>query len=370
MPDDNDKKLDKILGAMDNVGSRVDALGARMDAIEKTPPPAKIADAEGCSPEMMQKLDDDAASRKDDDEPDFLKSMPEGTAADKTRKDAARAHWSSRKDTYKRRADADAGQELDDELKALCDAAVKRGDAEMPPELMARAGDRKDAAKKYFDTRRDAHRKDAALPEDLKDTLDKDAMKRDDGDDGEPKELTQMADGARKDSARTFHRGRVGVYRAVRENAVKPLAARLEEIASSIPRVVEEADRDLLAAAQARADSVYHMFGRSAPRPLQGEVLLDYRRRLAKGVQEHSPTWKDVHLPTLGAEAFDKVETQVYADAATSARNPADVPEDELREVTSSDATGRRITEFVGRPGAWMRDFSAGRRRVRLIRNS
>jgi hypothetical protein len=345
MPEgDAGQKLDKLLTAMDN-------LGARMDAVEEKV--VKRPDAEGCPPEMMQKLDDDAAKRDDGDEgePEELKGMPEETASDKARKDAAGAFWKGRKDVYgKRRADAakraDADKEIPEELKKEIDDSAKRDDA-MPPELAAKAGDRKDAAGAHWKSRKDFHMKAKAdaegkekeLPEDLKNALDDDAKKRGDEDDGEPKEIEKMADGVRKDSARAFHRSRVASYRQVRLDAVKPLAQRLDDLSARMPKVLADADREAFADVQARADTTYHALGKVAPRPMDGEDLLAYRRRLAKGVQEYSAT------------------------------NPTDLPEDELREISKTDTTGRRITSFVGRPGAWMNGFSSGRRIVERFDN-
>ena len=371
MPEgDAGQKLDKLLTAMDN-------LGARMDAVEEKV--VKRPDTEGCPPEMMGKLDDDAAKRDegDDGEPEELKGMPEETASDKARKDAARAHWKGRKDTYKSRRDAAKKDgELPEELKKEIDDSAKRDDA-MPPELAARAGDRKDAAGAHWKTRKDFHMKAKAdaegkekeLPEDLKNTLDDDAKKRGDEDEAEPEKLKEMADGVRKDSARGFWRSRRDAYRSVRRDAVKPLSQRLDDLSARIPKVLADADREAFADAQARADTVYHALGSSAPRPMDGEDLLAYRRRLAKGVQAHSGTWKDISIGTLGAEAFGVAENQVYADAMISARNPTDLAENELREITKTDTTGRRITSFVGRPGAWMNDFSTGRRIVERFDN-
>lgn len=378
MPEsDNGQKLDKLLTAMDN-------LGARMDAVEGKVMKRDDEGEEGCPPGMMDKLDDDAAKRDDGDdgEPAELQGMPEETAADKSRKDAARAHWKGRKDTYrarradakkrddKMRADAD-GEGIPEELKKEIDDSAKRDD-EMPPELAARAGDRKDAAGAHWKTRKDFHAKrgDAEkLPEDLKNALDDDAKKRDDADEGEPKELKEMKDGARKDAARRFHRSRVESYRQVRLDAVKPLSQRLDDLAAKMPKVLAEADRDAFADTQARADTAYHALGSVAPRPMDGEDLISYRHRLAKGVQQHSATWGKISLGTLGAEAFGVAEAQVYADAMVAARNPTDLAEDELREITRTDTTGRRITSFVGKPGAWMSSFGSGRRIVERFDN-
>lgn len=132
-----------------------------------------------------------------------------------------------------------------------------------------------------------------------------------------------------------------------------------------------KADADEPAAyadAQARADSVYAAFGDSAPRPLQGESLMAYRRRLARKLQTHSTAWKAVKLEAIGdAAALAVAETQIYADAANAARNPVDLPGGKLMEITRTDATGRRISEFRGSPNAWMDSFKApGQRLVKI----
>lgn len=117
--------------------------------------------------------------------------------------------------------------------------------------------------------------------------------------------------------------------------------------------------------AQARADSVYAAFGDSAPRALQGESLMAYRRRLVRSLQKHSTAWKDVKLEAIGdAQALAVAETQIYADAAHAARNPVDLPGGKLQEITRTDATGRRISEFRGSPNAWMDSFKAPAQRM------
>jgi len=126
---------------------------------------------------------------------------------------------------------------------------------------------------------------------------------------------------------------------------------------------------DALADEQVRADSVYAAHGATASRPVQGETLQAYRRRLAQGLQKHSPAWKGIDLSTLPPPALEIATAAIYADAAQAARNPVDVPEGTLREVVSIDSTGRRITSFVGEPRAWMDQFGASRRRVTGISN-
>ncbi len=130
-----------------------------------------------------------------------------------------------------------------------------------------------------------------------------------------------------------------------------------------------DADYEAMADAQAEADKVHHAFGDSAPRPLQGEDLLAYRRRLASGLKKHSSAWKDVDLYALPEPVLKIAERQVYADSLTVANNPVDLPNGQLREVKHRDSTGRTISTFVGKPGAWMGQFSAHRRRLAGVYN-
>lgn len=336
---DAGQKLDKLLSAMDNVARRMDAIEEEHAAVRDRKD-MKRDDGE-IPEELREKLDDDAANRKDDDEgePEYLSSMPEETAADKSRKDAARGFFKGRRDVYrKRRADA------------------------------AKRDDRKDAAKK--DGYDDAAKKDGRadnddeLPADLKDALDDDARKRADEEGAEPPaELMEKAGDKKADAARAHFKARHDSYRRVRADAMKPLSDRIDALAKRMPAILSDADRDAMADAQARADSVYSMFGKRAPRPLDGETVVDYRRRLAKEVQPHSPTWKEVHLASLGADAFNIAENTIYADAQVAAASP-DFDGGALREQITVDATGRRISTFHGHPASWMAAFGQSNRRV------
>lgn len=131
----------------------------------------------------------------------------------------------------------------------------------------------------------------------------------------------------------------------------------------------KKADDDAgYADAQVRADRVYAAFGDHAPRPVIGETLIAYRRRLAKKFQVHSPTYKDINLGAIADAALLSVaENQIYADAAIASRNPIDIADGALIEIKRTDATGRQISEFRGTPHAWMAPFKAQCRRVSAI---
>lgn len=129
------------------------------------------------------------------------------------------------------------------------------------------------------------------------------------------------------------------------------LDRRLKAVESQMKPMTDEERRSVISA-QERADSVFQAFGNHAPIPLAGEDALGYRHRVAKRLQEHSQTWKGISLERAFADsqAFDRAETQIYAEAVEAARSPKDLAEYELREVPRTDSqTGHRITEFRGR---------------------
>jgi hypothetical protein len=121
----------------------------------------------------------------------------------------------------------------------------------------------------------------------------------------------------------------------------------------------DEPDENEMAAAQSKADSVWNMHGKAAPKPLHGETLLAYRRRLLQPFLAMSDSFKDVDLKVLSVDkaAFDGVEAKVYADAIEAAKNPR-VPEGQLMERTRT-VNGHTYHEFYGSPSAWMDGYSS-----------
>lgn len=152
------------------------------------------------------------------------------------------------------------------------------------------------------------------------------------------------------------------------DSAIKQLQDEVAKLAR-VAQPLDENEARALADEQVRADAVYAAHGASASRPVAGETVVAYRRRLAQGLQKHSAAWRDIDLSSLPAPALDLAAATIYADAAAAARNPVDVPEGTLREIVSVDSTGRRITTFVGEPRTWMSQFTANRRRVSGISN-
>jgi hypothetical protein len=139
--------------------------------------------------------------------------------------------------------------------------------------------------------------------------------------------------------------------------------ARLER---SIPKEMPDDERNKFVDAQAKAERIAQAFGDSAgaPRWLNGESLHNYQRRLLSKYKGHSTAWKEKDLARVHDSVLDIAETQIYADAWTAATKPASVEGQPLREIQTSDRTGRVISSFVGDAEACWGPFKLPTRRV------
>jgi len=136
--------------------------------------------------------------------------------------------------------------------------------------------------------------------------------------------------------------------------------ADLESRLANMTRPLSPTDRDQLASAQARADSLAQAFGDSVTPPLHGERPIEYRKRLASKFQKHSTAMKSEKLEGLSDGAFAIIEERIYADAQAAARSPAQMPAGRLMQHVRRDAAGREITEYTGDIGAAFGPFMAG----------
>ncbi|WP_233633074.1 hypothetical protein [Burkholderia seminalis] len=138
---------------------------------------------------------------------------------------------------------------------------------------------------------------------------------------------------------------------------LKAKIAALEAAAVQAPVLSDEEEADI-ADAQVHADSVYQMHGQRAPRPMDRETLLAYRRRLAKGLQKFSDSQKDVKIAAINdSQYLAYVEKQVYADAAKAAHAGVAVKQG-LQKIKRQDEYGRISIDYVGDIGSWMADSS------------
>lgn len=289
------------------------AEAARADAAKLD----KVLDALGA---VSSRLDSIEASRKDAEDKE---------RDDKARRDAAEADEKAKTD------------------KARRDAARKD-----------RFGARKDSEaeedfKKRFDADEDAARKDA-MEEGCEETAATDRARKDrkDAETAEEARALEKANQAREDSAR-----RDTAALSVENVDLKARLAQLEAGFKDITRETPAAERDALAAAQARADSVAGLFGDRVAAPMAGETSLAYRRRQLDRFKQYSSRFKESRFDSADASMVSAIEEIVYNDAATAARTPAAATAGILIPRESRDQAGRLITRFEGDPMAWMQNY-------------
>jgi hypothetical protein len=140
--------------------------------------------------------------------------------------------------------------------------------------------------------------------------------------------------------------------------ALKQLARRGDSQSNGESQMENRSD---FSAAHAKADRVAQMFGDSAPPPVAGERLLDYRARVLAPFQKHSARFKDTSLTKIGdPTALGMVEDAIFADAAHAATRSG-----ELRYITTPDGSGRPISRPIGSDGSCWDKFNPPVRYVR-----
>lgn len=128
-------------------------------------------------------------------------------------------------------------------------------------------------------------------------------------------------------------------------------------------------ERNAIATARKRADSVYSALGRDTPEWLPGESPKSYRRRLADCLKQYSDAMKKTIVDALPDDVFDLTEERIYADALEAMKRPDIMPPLTLRPHRYQDESGRYITEYFGDPLAWMKDFMSPGQVSRINRN-
>ncbi|HIH4890147.1 MULTISPECIES: NUDIX domain-containing protein [Citrobacter] len=230
-------------------------------------------------------------------------------------------------------------------INKAIDARMAKADAEAA-DLKAKA-DAEEAAKKE---KADAEAKEA---EEAKAKAD-----------AEEKAAKEKADAEAKEKADAG----AAEEKAAKEKADSELRQQIADLKTRIPTELSDEERNEVADAQVKADSVFSCFGKRAPVPLSGEKPLAYRRRLMIQLQEHSPDFKTVDLSSIADSALLSVaEKTIYADAQKSAS--LSVGPGMLREIKRADATGRQISTFEGDPAATWAPFQSGKRQVTSFNN-
>ncbi|HDU3553345.1 TPA: NUDIX domain-containing protein [Klebsiella quasipneumoniae subsp. similipneumoniae] len=181
--------------------------------------------------------------------------------------------------------------------------------------------------------------------------------------DAEEKAAKEKADAEAKEKADAE-----AAEKMAKEKADSQILQEIAELRSRIPTELSDDERNEVAEAQVKADSVFSSFGKRAPIPLSGEKPMAYRRRLMIQLQEHSPDYKAVDLSAIAdSQLLSTAEKHIYADAQKAAS--LSVGPGQLREIKRADATGRQISTFEGDPAVTWAPFQSGKRQVTSFNN-
>jgi len=156
-----------------------------------------------------------------------------------------------------------------------------------------------------------------------------------------------------------------------KENA--DLRARIEAMDAKINVInkpISSADRDVLAKAQSRADSLAQMFGEEISAPLYGESPIAYRKRLADKFKKHSKELAGIKLDSMDEVSFGVIEERIYADAMGVARSPSVGSSGRLIPVVRKDSAGREITTYYGDSNEWLNPFKGVGMKVKIDRTA
>lgn len=280
----------------------------------------------------------------------------EKAAADKARQDAASnidkilAHMDSKFDAVTKRMDSFEEEKKADRRRD----AQSRRDAEREPWMKADgamcAKDDSEEEAEREKHKADGMDEDAAADKARKDRRDRMDARRKDAESEEKKEKKVAAEAKeRDDKARKDAEDKAEKERADAIKADSQSSAALAAALANMPKSPNGADYAVFADAQATYDTTYQAFGGRAPGPLQGEAIIGYRRRLARGLQAHSAPWKSVDLAALPDAALMIAEGQIRSDAVAASRVVNDSADGELVKRVRTSETGHQITEFHGR---------------------
>ncbi|HUB48353.1 MAG TPA: hypothetical protein VMB73_25535 [Acetobacteraceae bacterium] len=147
------------------------------------------------------------------------------------------------------------------------------------------------------------------------------------------------------------------------------LRAQIAALQRKLNTPMPEAERNEIAAAQARADAVAVKFGLpGATQPIPGETGIQFRKRLLGTFKKYSPEYKSANVEMIGDPAVLKAaEETIYKDAAAAALDSSSYPPNTLRPIRERDESGRMVTRYVGDNMAWMRLFCLPSRVGRFV---
>jgi hypothetical protein len=140
-------------------------------------------------------------------------------------------------------------------------------------------------------------------------------------------------------------------------------ALRRNQEALTKPLTIE--DRNAIAAAHTRADSLYQMLGEQAPQHYPGDSPIAFRRRLADGLRKFDKNkWANYVIhDSLDSHAFELIENAIYDAARAAAKNPEIVGANQLRAIHDM-SLGKPRVRWVGDARAAWTPFMPPTRRL------
>lgn len=275
--------------------------------------------------------------------------------------------------TIESRADAQ-GEKLDAILKAVAGliARVDEMEKNLPAPPLVTAADKKakkddddamcdDDDEEEEDDRKDDDRKDSMSSKKAKAFMMRKAKKDDDDAYGKKAKHDDDDEDDRADDDEDDRKDAEGSDPEVHGKAgeIKPDDDDEEEA-----RKADE-EEAAMCDAQAKADSVYSVYGKSASRPLKGESLMSYRKRMLRGLQGYSDAYKGININSIKDEKLLALaEKQIFADAVAASRASAHIGAGQLIATQKKDQAGRTITTYRGDMEAWLGDFKVPAMRV------
>ena len=329
---------------------RMDAQDKRMDAMDDD---KRRADAESAAKEKEQQETLERLAKEEGEEAEDLEKKETGDKKDSLRRrdDESEEEHSERVHDAATRHDGKHLRRRDDE--SMRDHS-RRADAAVAKVMGIKRGDaRRDDDRHKDDARRDdgAKHPDGCMCDGCKDDRKRADARRDEShrDDDRRRDDGKRDDDRRADAARDAEMAELA-RRVARQDA---------ELAA-LRREPTDEDRRVLADIQQRADSVLIMHSDQAPAPMRRETVGAYRVRMARKLQAHSKKWANTDLDRqfrISPDDFSTIEGEIYADAATAAKEPTIAEEGRLVPVPIPTSTGHKITEYRGDPMGWMNRF-------------
>jgi colicin import membrane protein len=295
----------------------------------------------------MAEDDKAAAARDDAAKLDAVLDALKGLSGRMDSYDAARKDAEEKEREDRARKDA-----ADAEEKAKADRA--RRDAARKDRFGARKdGESDEDMKKRFDADEDDARKDA-MEEGCEETVAADRARKDrkDAETAEEARALEKANKAREDAARKDAAG-ANAEIADLKSQLAALTASMREVT----RQTSAADRDALAQAQSKFDSVAAMHGERADPPLPGESPLAYRKRNLDRFKKHSAQFKESRFDSLDTAMLEPIEKIIVDEAVEAARKDSAGGAGLLFAEHYHDDAGRKITKWHGDNLAWMAPF-------------